>query len=89
MLICACVTLDASPDWIVYDTDDGIGWCRWPDGLPEAEMVHAPLDSGGHANPSEVLAWLQGNAEDPWGAGGEGSGDPEVLIELQRQISWS
>jgi hypothetical protein len=24
--ICACVTLNESPDWIIFDTDEGIGW---------------------------------------------------------------
>lgn len=85
--ICACVTLDRSPDWIIFDTDDGVGWRRWPDYLPDVEVVHAPLEAGGHASPSEVLAWLQGAAKDPWGAGGDGSGDPEVLVELQRRVA--
>lgn len=85
--ICACVTQDYSPDWIIFDTDDGIGWRRWPDDLTEAEVVDAPLGAGGHADPSEVLAWLRGEAHDPWGAGGDGDGDPEVLLALRRLIA--
>lgn len=87
--ICACVTLDDAPDWIIFDTGDGVGWRRWPDDLPEAEVVRAPLEAGGHADPAQVLAWLRGDAADPWGGGGEGFGEPEVLIELHRQIAGS
>jgi hypothetical protein len=83
--ICACVTLDVSPDWIIFDTEDGIGWRRWPDDLPDEQVIHAPQEAGGHAAPSEVLAWLRGNTPDPWAAGGHGSGDAEVLPALQ---SW-
>ncbi|WP_157571019.1 hypothetical protein [Nocardioides insulae] len=89
LTICACVTPDHSPDWIIFDTEEGIGWRRWPDDLPDIEVVHAPLEAGGHADPSEVLAWLQCTAEDPWGAGGDGSGDADVLTELQRWIAIS
>lgn len=83
--ICACVTLDVSPGWIIFDTEGGIGWRRWPDGLPDEQVIRAPLEAGGHADPSEVLAWLRGSAPDPWAAGGYGSGDAEVLPALQ---SW-
>ncbi|WP_155855964.1 hypothetical protein [Cellulomonas sp. URHD0024] len=85
LTICACVTLDESPDWIIFDTVDGIGWRRWPDDLPNEEMVRAPLEAGGHADPSDVLAWLQGNAADPW-ASGDGDGPPEVVEALQRWV---
>jgi hypothetical protein len=49
--ICTCVTLDDAPDWIIFDTDDGVGWRRWPDDLPVAEVLHAPLEAAGHAAP--------------------------------------
>jgi hypothetical protein len=84
--ICACVTLSESPDWIIFDTAEGIGWRRWPDDLPESGMVHAPLEAGGHADPSDVLAWLLGDAADPW-TSGDGSGDPEVVSALQRWLA--
>jgi len=85
LTICACVTTEESPDWIIFDTIDGIGWRRWPDDLPDGEMVRAPLEAGGHADPSDVLVWLQGNAADPW-ASGDGSGRPEVVAALQRWV---
>lgn len=87
--ICACVTLDDAPDWIIFDTDDGVGWRRWPDDVFEADVVRAPLEAGGHADPAEVLSWLRGTAADPWGCGGDGLGDPEVLVELQSKIAGS
>ncbi|WP_159540428.1 hypothetical protein [Aeromicrobium sp. 9AM] len=85
--ICACVTLKASPDWIIFDTEDGIGWRRWPDDLPDEQIIHAPLEAGGHADPPQVLAWLRGHAPDPWADGGDGSGDVEVLPALQRWLA--
>lgn len=81
--ICACVTMSESPDWIIFDTDDGLGWRRWPDDLPDNDMVRATLEAGGHADPSDVLAWLEGNQADPW-ASGDGFGAPEVVGALQR-----
>lgn len=83
MAICACVTLNVSPDWIIFDTDEGIGWRRWPDDLPDDEMVHAPLEAGGHADPSDVLAWLEGKTADPW-ASADGFGSTEATTALQR-----
>lgn len=87
LTICACVTVASSPDWIIFDTEDGIGWRRLPDDLPDAELVRAPRQAGGHAAPSEVLAWLHGTAPNPWGRGGDGSGDPEVVAELGRRLA--
>lgn len=84
--ICACVTPNDSPDWIIFDTDEGLGWRRWPDDLPDNDMVHAPLEAGGHADPTDVLAWLEGNVPDPW-AGGDGFGDEEVVSALQRWVA--
>lgn len=65
--ICACCTLDESPDWMIYSTKSGVGWRRLPIKLPEREVVHAPLEAGGHAAPAQVLAWLRAEASDPWG----------------------
>lgn len=84
--ICACVTIDDSPDWLIFDTPDGIGWRRSQDGLPRADDVVATMTAAGHADPAEVLAWLRGQVVDPWGAGGDGWGDRGVLNELQRKI---
>jgi len=77
--------LSKSPDWIIFDTDEGIGWRRRP-GLPDDAMVHAPLEAGGHPAPSDVLAWLEGNVPDPW-ASGDGYGDSEVISALQRWVT--
>ena len=77
--------MSESPDWIIFDTDEGLGWRRWPDDLPDNDMVRATLEAGGHADPSDVLAWLEGNMADPW-ASGDGFGAPEVVGALQRWV---
>jgi hypothetical protein len=84
--ICACVTADDAPTWLIYDTDqDGVAWCRVPDAVDPLDLVDARLTAGGHADPREVLRWLQGRTPDPW-AGGDGGGDAAVLEELGREI---
>ncbi|WP_152659362.1 hypothetical protein [Demequina salsinemoris] len=83
--ICACITPDHAPSWLIVDTDDGLGWERLPDGFPDEALVRAPLEAGGHADPSDVLAWLRGDALDPW-ATGDGDGDPEVVEALRRWV---
>jgi hypothetical protein len=72
--ICACVTMDDAPIWLIYeDGDSGMAWCRVPDGMDIPDVVAADSVAGGHADPAEVLAWLQGEASDPWAGGGDGS----------------
>jgi hypothetical protein len=84
--ICACLTTDDAPTWLIYDTDqDGVAWCRVPDAVEPLDLVDARRTAGGHADPSEVLRWLQGRTPDPW-ADGDGSGDAAVLEELGRKI---
>jgi len=85
--ICACVTIEASPGWTLFDTPDGVGWLRWPDGLPDPDFVQVPLHAGGHAAPADVLAWLKGESADPWGAVGSGFGDTAAIINLQRRFA--
>lgn len=87
--ICACVTYRDAPAWVIFDTPEGVGWQRWPDGPSEADEVLAPLTARGHADPAVVLAWLRGQASDPWGATGDGYGDAGVLDELRRKITSS
>lgn len=85
--ICACVTLGDAPTWLIYaDLHGGIVWCRIPDGTEASDIVDAEFMAGGHADPGEVLAWLQAKAPDPWAAGGHGWGDDEALSELRRRI---
>ncbi len=81
--ICACISLECAPTWIIVDTEDGVGWRRVPHGAPADKQQLAPFDAGGHADPADVLAWLRGAALDPW-ATGDGAGDPEVVEALQR-----
>jgi hypothetical protein len=84
--ICACVTTDDAPTWLIYDTDeDGLAWCRVPDAVEPLDVVDSRLNAGGHADPREVLLWLQGRALEPW-AGGDGGGDAAVIEELGRKI---
>lgn len=60
--LCACMTDSEviAPTWLIYDTDDGrLGWCRAPDGVDISGLVSAPVVSGDHVTPEEVLDWLQ------------------------------
>ncbi|MGL5827511.1 MAG: hypothetical protein ACRCYU_22305 [Nocardioides sp.] len=85
--ICACVTAWDAPTWLIYDTASGaIGWRRVPDGIDTLGLVHGRHSAGGHADPEAVLDWLQGDATNPWGMGGSGDGDSNVLPELLRKI---
>ncbi len=59
--ICACVTVDDAPTWLIHDTPDGrLVWCRVPDGAEPLERVDAHRSAGGHADPDAVLRWLRG-----------------------------
>ena len=85
--ICACVTADQAPRWLICDTDkDGIAWRRVPARVEPLELVDARQSAGGHADPKEVLRWLEGNAPDPWANGGSGVGDAAVIEELGRKL---
>lgn len=85
--ICACVTVDESPTWLIYDTPEGgVAWRGVPDGVEPLHLVDAAHTAGGHADPAEVLSWLSGEAQDPWSEGGAGSGDPAVLRKLRMAI---
>lgn len=85
--ICACVTMDDAPTWLIYDTDEGgVAWCRVPNKVELVDLVDARLTAGGHADPAEVLLWIQGKTSEPWGSGGNGGGDVGVLEELGRKI---
>ena len=57
-----------------------------PDAVEPLDLVDAQLNAGGHADPLEVLLWLQGKARDPWAGGGDGNGDEAALQELVRKI---
>ena len=84
--ICACVTMEDAPTWLIYDTDTGVTWRRVPERVEPMDLVDARLSAGGHADPSEVLLWLQGQVPDPWARGGAGWGDATVLEELRHKI---
>ncbi|MBO0883394.1 MAG: hypothetical protein J2P17_24280 [Mycobacterium sp.] len=85
--ICACLTIDDSPRWLIYETPNGdLGWNRIPDGADPLDLVETRLIPGGHADPAEVLRWLQGIASDPWSGGGYGDGDAGVLDELRTKV---
>lgn len=54
--LCACETLDDAPVWLIYDSDDeGLGWCRVPDGAEVAGLVDSRRIAGAHTSPDEVL----------------------------------
>ena len=87
LLICACVTLEDAPIWLIYDDrDDGaLVWGRVPPVDEVSDLVDAQFSAGGHADPSDVLAWLEGVLPYPWMPGG-GGGHSAVLTELGRKI---
>lgn len=86
--LCACETMDDSPVWLIYATEDGgIGWRR----LGESDLsavVHATHLTGCHSDPSGVLKWLRGEWPYPWP--GRGRGDfpdhPFIYDELGRRM---
>ncbi len=85
--ICACITVDDAPTWLIYDTLSGeLRWLRVLDGVDVQNVVGAQLSAGGHADPADVLTWLHGSAPDPWSTVGSGSGDTEVLEHLRSKI---
>lgn len=85
MWLCACVTLDDAPTWLIYDTaEDGLVWCRVPDAIDPLDLVSAQRIAGCHTDPGWVLLWLEGKASDP--CGGDNCGDLVVLEELSRKI---
>lgn len=87
--ICACVTFQGgpTPTWLIYDTDDdGIGWCRVPDGVEETQVIDARLMFGGHAAPERVLFWLQGKAAIPFETETDDLGVIAELSELRRKF---
>lgn len=86
--ICACVTADDAPKWLIYDTADGrLMWRRVPARVESLDLVDARFTAGGHADPAEVLRWLRGDASDPWGSGGDGGGNSAVLEALRGRIA--
>lgn len=84
--ICACETMWWAPTWLIHDVPgDGLVWRRVPDGIEWSDLVDAQFTAGGHADPDQVLRWLQGEAPDPW-CYGSGGGDWVALEELGRGI---
>jgi hypothetical protein len=57
-----------------------------PDKIEPLDLVDAQLTAGGHADPVQVLLWLEGKASTPWGHGGSGSGKAAVLEQLLIEI---
>ena len=85
--ICACITIGEAPTWLIWETaEEGIAWCRVPDGVSEHDLVVAEVSACGHADPKDVLRWLQDRSPDPWGSTGSGSGAAGVLDRLARKI---
>lgn len=83
--ICACCTVGTSPDWVIYDTDDGIDWRRRPVDLPLEEEIDAPRRFDGHADPADVLAWLQGERDHPWTDDLAGDTASKTAVEALRR----
>lgn len=91
LCVCACIAADWSPDWIIYGTDAGIGWQRCPDGLPSDDEIDDDVDasfrSDVHADPADVLAWLEGRKSYLWAAGMANGDSKKVRLGLQRWLT--
>jgi len=83
--ICACCTANVSPDWVIYDTDEGIGWRRRPDDLPTEDEIDAPRRFDGHADPADVLEWLRGERDHPWTGDLAGDADSQAAVRALRR----
>lgn len=82
---CACVTFEDAPTWLIYDMNDGaVGWCRVPDGDDINDLVDAPVATGSHVDPDEVLAWLRNPDIAP--IPGDGSADGAIVRKLGHKI---
>src|SRR4051794_36290813 len=56
LAICACVSADDAPTWLIYDDPEGdLAWCRVPDGTGPLDLVDVQLSAAGHADPAEVV----------------------------------
>ena len=85
--ICACVTDDDAPTWLIYESLDGnLVWLRVPGGIEPLDLVNARRSAGGHAEPCEVLRWFHGAARGPWSGAGYGADDGRVTEHLRRKI---
>jgi hypothetical protein len=83
--LCACESTEDAPTWLIYDTvADGIGWRRLGDGLEAADVVEANHLAGGHPSPEGVLAWLRGEAPDPWSGSGADFPEHDFVFEALR-----
>lgn len=86
--ICPCMSDASTPVWLIYEETEGtLKWCRIPEGSDVSDVVEARFIAGGHADPGSVLAWLRGDAQDPWAGGGEGWGDDIAAREIGRKLS--
>ena len=82
LALCACITLDDAPTWLLYVTSDGgFGWTRDPDADEPLALVDAQFAAAEHAAPSDVLAWLQGSTSGSFGDGG-----PELRAVLDALV---
>jgi hypothetical protein len=84
--ICACVTPDDAPTWLIWEAVDGtLFWARDGDSADIDDAYSAQLIAGGHAYPGSVLAWLEGHKPTPW-SGGSGDGDEGALQHLTQRL---
>jgi hypothetical protein len=84
--ICACVTMDDAPTWLIYEGTDGtLIWSRIPDGADVSDIVSAGSITGDHTDPTSVLEWLRRQAPTPW-AGGDGVDNDDVLDWFTRRL---
>lgn len=86
--ICGCITMDDAPVWLIYEDGTSITWCRLPDEFESDDLVDTQHLAGGHADPDDVLAWLRGEAPDPF-LGADDCGDPPVIPSLGRLLQGS
>ncbi len=83
--ICACVSEDDAPTWLVLEPADGLHWARVPDGIDLPDAVEAPHAGGIHGAPDEVLAWFRGTWEGPDRLD-FGWGEEEAVLRLVERL---
>lgn len=57
-----------------------------PDDVEPMDLVDARTSAGGHARPEDVLLWLVGKADGPWGGDASRWGEVAAVEELGRRI---
>jgi hypothetical protein len=88
--LCACETMDDSPQWLIYSVGEHeIGWERLDHRQDVTDVVDATYLTGGHPSPRAVLRWLRDDSpsQTPYFADHDDRQmTPAIYAELQRRV---